>query len=272
MRDSAVEKGEQLALNEQWQPAACRAVPITEKRLSSVEEEAGPSDLPRWLAEPRSLTDTLLWRGLTAAMVGTGKLLFRVKLRGLENLPPRGPYLICPNHVSLLDGPLLHAFLPRALREQAFSVGEAAYLRGWFHGGMSRLFHVVPTDADRALRSSIRIAAAALKQGGILIIFPEGVRSPDGLLKELKHGFAILARELSLPVVPVWIDGAFEAWPRSRRWPRPGRVRVTFGAPLDVAEVVSGDATPESACREITAATTRALVQLRQSIGDARIH
>lgn len=204
-------------------------------------EGADDSDLPDWVTREQPW----LMRVVGAVLIGALHLLartyFRLRVEGREHLPTQGPYLVCPNHESFLDGGVLMAALPAAVRRQTFALGEADHMGTWWGRVLCRVFRVVPTDANRALRSSMRAAAAALKRDKVLIIFPEGTRSPDGTLKELKQGSAILARELGLSLIPVGIEGAFESWPRGQIWPRPGAIRVRFGAALVAGEISADD-------------------------------
>jgi long-chain acyl-CoA synthetase len=193
---------------------------------------AGPDDLPDGLRRERGAAAAALVQAGVASGRWLARLLLQLEVRGAEQLPERGPYLLCPNHVSYLDGFVLAASLPRHVVRQAFALGESMYVEhGWLRAGASFL-GVVATDANRNLRRAMRVAAAGLKQGRVLVVFPEGTRSVDGKLQELKLGAAILASELDAPIVPALIEGTFEAWPRGRRWPRLAPVRVTFGRPF----------------------------------------
>jgi 1-acyl-sn-glycerol-3-phosphate acyltransferase len=164
------------------------------------------------------------------------RLLFRVFFRigylGLENIPPEGPCLIVPNHQSYLDPLFVGAALPRSNRYMAMqtlfrSRPLAAFLR--FFGA----FPVATGSADKsAIRDSIRF----LRQGELVIIFPEGGRSRDGNLKEFFQGFARIALREKIPIVPVTISGAHKVWPPGKLVPRPGRIRVTFHPPLHPRE------------------------------------
>lgn len=194
---------------------------------------AAPDDLPPWLREGPSPLANLPARTVLALARALSRPLLRPRVRGLEHLPPAGPYLICPNHLSYLDGFLLGAFLPARARDRLFGLGATVHLSGGLRSRLARLFSIVPTDTDRNLLPSMRVAAAGLKRGLILGVFPEGRRSFDGAVGELRRGAAILATELALPVVPCAFAGTFEAWPRTRRWPRPARVSMTFGAPIE---------------------------------------
>jgi 1-acyl-sn-glycerol-3-phosphate acyltransferase len=79
---------------------------------------------------------------------------------------------------------------------------------------------------------ALREALSRLERGELMLVFPEGTRTPDGHIRPLRRGVGLLARQAKVPVVPVVIDGAFEAWPRHRLWPRPGKIGVIFGEPL----------------------------------------
>jgi long-chain acyl-CoA synthetase len=145
-----------------------------------------------------------------------------------------GPYLIAPRHLSLLDPPLL----TRALSTRQL---ESLYWTGWtgimFSGPLTRWFsrtaRVLPIDPGAAPRSSLALAAAALKRGHTLIWFPEGQRSPDGSLQRFRPGIGRVLQAQPVPVIPVWIEGTREVMPPGRMLPRPGRVRVIIGEPMD---------------------------------------
>jgi long-chain acyl-CoA synthetase len=92
-------------------------------------------------------------------------------------------------------------------------------------------------DLNKELKESIQKMGEVLKNNKNLIIFPEGTRTSNGTLGSFKKTFAILSRELNIPVVPVSIRGAFEALPRGRFFPKPfSKVKVEFMAPVDPAK------------------------------------
>ena len=235
---------------------------------SELLREASPDDLPEPLRRRRgafsyALLQLMVWTGRLLA-----RMVFRLRVEGRENMPAEGPFLICPNHVSYLDGFLVSAWLtPRVVRH-AFVLGEADYVSGGLAGRMSAFAGIVPTNPNLHLRQSMRAGAAGLKDGRALMIFPEGTRSADGRLQELKLGAAILATELDLPIVPAVIEGAFEAWPRSAskpKWFTPCRVR--FGEPLRPAAVAAG-LEGEPAHRAVNEALRRALVELGAPVAE----
>jgi long-chain acyl-CoA synthetase len=159
---------------------------------------------------------------------------FRLRVKGLENLPDEGPFIIAPNHVSYLDAFAVAA----ALRH---SVLRSTYWAGWTGAAfgnplarlVSRLAQVVPIDLGRAGFSSLAFGAAVLGRGQNLVWFAEGERSPTGTLQPFKPGVGILLSYCPVPVVPVFIRGTFEAMPRGQFLRRLEQVTVTFGEPFD---------------------------------------
>jgi len=128
---------------------------------------------------------------------------------------------------------------------------DSALLGAW----MDRV-GAMPVGRDRPGKDEMRAAVEALRAGEVLLVFPEGTRTRDGTVGPMRGGVSLLARRSGAPVVPVLIRGAFEAWPRERRLPGRGRVRIDFGAP-----VVYGEAWED---REVAADIRRRLLVLRE--------
>lgn len=160
------------------------------------------------------------------------RTLLRLEARGLQHLPRKGPYLICPNHQSYLDAFVLVATLPYGVFRKMFFVGYSVFFEGWIMKTVARLTNVVPVDPDSHLLRAMKAGACGLRNGLILCIFPEGGRSYDGELQVFKKGAAILSRELSVAVVPVGIQGTHEVWPRDSKRIRLHKVKVHFGEPI----------------------------------------
>jgi len=177
-----------------------------------------------------------LGRGAWYALNVLDRLLmysvFGLQAEGTENLPKRGPYLLCPNHASDLDPAALAAALPWPVLRQVYWAGAADILftSGW-RRAFSRLMRVVAVDPG--IRTAFAHSAAVLQSGHVLVWFPEAWRSKDGSLQPFLPGIGALLLKSPAPVVPVSISGTFEAWPRQRRFPRPHLVAVRFGRPLD---------------------------------------
>jgi 1-acyl-sn-glycerol-3-phosphate acyltransferase len=157
--------------------------------------------------------------------------MFRIRFEGVEHVPRVGGVVITPNHVSFMDPILVTIPIRRALHYMAlepfFRVRGLGALMRW-----ARAFPIQEGEQDSpAIRRALRI----LKRGEPLVIFPEGGRSTDGRLRAFRPGAFRIALATGVPVVPVTIAGAFEAWPVGRRVPRPGRITITYHAPLDGA-------------------------------------
>lgn len=161
-----------------------------------------------------------------------GKILFRLKVHGLENLPQQRPFLICPNHQGYVDGPMMSAVLPYRVLRHMFTLGFTPFFSGGFKDVIARMGRIVPVDPDTNLGRAMRISAIGLKAKQNLLIFPEGSLSCDGELQVFKKGVAILARELQIPIVPVAIDGSFDAWSKVGDGIRLKPISITFGQPL----------------------------------------
>ncbi len=153
------------------------------------------------------------------------------KVSGAENIPRHYPFILAPNHLSYTDAPILGIALPWRVFRRAFFVGYSAYFRGAILGSLARLVRTVPIDQNRNLEAAMQAAAAGIRRGMILGIFPEGGRSGDGSIKEFRRGAGILARELDTPIVPVGIWGTYEMWPREGRF-RLHPAAVVFGKPI----------------------------------------
>jgi len=180
------------------------------------------------------------------------RLLFRLEARGTEHVPAQGPLLIVANHSSVLDPPLVGGMTPRRLTFLA----KAELFRIPGFGWLIRRLGAQPLRRDGADPSALRTAQRVLQGGGALLVFPEGTRGEEGVLREAKSGAALLAMQTGVPVVPVYVRGSGRAWPRGRRLPRPAKVVVTFGAPLTFERAAGADrkAQYEAASRRMMAA------------------
>ncbi len=168
------------------------------------------------------------------------RTLFRLRVRGGEHLPGSGaPCVIAANHVSFLDPPAIAAALPkRLLRETHWAAWVGIMFAGPLQRLVSRATRVFAVDPDQDLAGAIRTGRAVLAAGQSLVWFPEGRRSHTGELQYFQQGIGVMLESVpNAQVVPTAIAGAYEAWPRHRRLPRPGRVTVVFGPPLGVAEL-----------------------------------
>jgi len=158
-------------------------------------------------------------------------LSFRIRFWGAANVPRRGGVVLASNHQSFLDPMAVGVGLPR----QCHYLARRSLFEQPLFGRFLRALHVIPLERGAADRVAIRHAVTALDHGCPLVLFPEGTRSRDGRVGAFQPGFAIVAARAGAPIVPVAVDGAFEAWPRGRRLPVPGRVRVAYGEPMEAS-------------------------------------
>jgi long-chain acyl-CoA synthetase len=169
------------------------------------------------------------------------KTLLRLKTSGLNNLPSQGPYLICPNHQSYLDPFVLISALPYRVYRNMFFVAYSEFFGSRLMKLGARFANIVPVDPDAHLLRAMKAGAYGLRRNRILCIFPEGGRSYDEELLEFKKGAAILSRELSVPMVPVGIQGTHKVWPRGSNRIRLHKVKVEIGEPVFPSQSDSGD-------------------------------
>lgn len=179
-----------------------------------------------------------------------------IRATGRENVPETGGVLLISNHLSHLDVFVLGLLLRRNLNYVARSTLFTPVL-----GPLIRSVGGFPIQRDGSGAQGFKESMRRLRSGAIVTFFPEGTRSRDGELGELKPGIAALASRAGVPIVAAGLAGTFEAWPRSRPAPRPRAIRVHYGAPI-APESLAGLTTEEILAR-LTAA-------LRSSVDAAR--
>jgi long-chain acyl-CoA synthetase len=159
-----------------------------------------------------------------------------------------------PNHASYLDPFALAAALPLSQLRRTYWAGWTGKM---FSTAAARLFsrmaRVVPIDPDRGPAFGIALATEILRRGHALVWFPEGRRSLSAELDEFQPGVGVIIERSRADALPIRIEGTFAAWPRTRRFPRPGRVRVTFGEPLPAEGLMrrAGAPSPQAIARAL---------------------
>ena len=154
---------------------------------------------------------------------------FHWRVRGTENVPLTGPVILASNHASFLDPPLIGAALKRDLNY----LGRESLFRFPVVGRILRSWNSVPVDRDGGGARGLRVILDRLLAGGGIILFPEGTRTPDGSLQPARSGIGLAVIKTEAPVVPVRVFGTFEAYGRHLTFPRPKRVSVVYGKPID---------------------------------------
>jgi ATP-dependent metalloprotease FtsH len=217
----------------------------TERGVSAGAEPrratASSSDIEDWLA-PTSAFLTALGAVLYAINRMIMRSLFRLHVAGSDKLPPSGPFVIAPNHVSYLDVLVIAAALSRPRAQNIYWAGDAQRL---FPHALGRIFcravHLFPVDAMHP-GAVLETARRVLQAGNILVWFPEGWRSPDGRIQRFLPGIGQLLLRSEAPAVPAYIGGTFAALPRGQRLPRFRALSITFGEAAEATSLcASGD-------------------------------
>ncbi|GIX04047.1 MAG: hypothetical protein KatS3mg113_1053 [Planctomycetaceae bacterium] len=184
---------------------------------------------------PDPLSRNWHWRSIQFLLQNLFCYAFHYRARGFDALPSTGGALLVINHQSFLD-PLLVG-LP--LRRPVSYLARESLFRVPVIGWILRNTYVMPINREAASTASLREAIRRLHHGFYVGIFPEGTRTETGEVGMFKPGFLLLVRKTEVPVIPVGIAGAYEAYPKGRSVPRPGVVRVVFGEPLDRRELTT---------------------------------
>lgn len=184
---------------------------------------------------------------------------FGLRRYGMGRLPKRGAYLLVANHQSYLDPPIVGA----CVRGRQFVPLARVGLFGGRFGRHISILNSIPIDQTKGDTGAMRKALAALEQGFPVCIFPEGARTPDGRIHEFKRGAALILRRSRCPVVPVAIEGGFEAWPRHCKRPRVFRHRVA----VMVGEPIAHEDLGEEPVQTIEAAVRALHAELRKKMG-----
>ncbi|MGH7306426.1 MAG: (d)CMP kinase, partial [Candidatus Rokuibacteriota bacterium] len=193
---------------------------VVERLLAAIEhhEDRG------WAPTP--------WNRLYAACkvptAAFARLMFRLEATGVENIPARGPVLLASNHSSVLDPP----FIGVASDRQLTYLAKAELFKIPLFGALIHGLNARPVRREGADAGALRTAKRVLEEGGALLVFPEGTRGDEGVIRPAKPGAGLLAVSSGAAVVPVYVRGSGRAWPKGRRLPRSAKVTVTFGKPL----------------------------------------
>jgi len=160
---------------------------------------------------------------------------------GLENVPKQGPVVFAANHVSFYDPPVIGSKISRRINYFA----RDTLFRGLFGQALVQI-GTIPVSPQNAEVKSLKAIFKALKDGGAVAIYPEGTRSPDGLLADPKPGAGMIACKSGAQIIPTRVFGTYEAFGRQRKLPKiGGRIHVSYGRPLATADIDPGKEHPE---------------------------
>jgi 1-acyl-sn-glycerol-3-phosphate acyltransferase len=192
------------------------------------------------------------------------RLLFRPRVEGLEHVPAEGAAIVAGNHLSFAD-PLL---MPAVLKRRITFLAKAEYftapgLRGRLTALVLRGAGQISVDRSgrAAGQAALRTGLGVLAKGGLVAIYPEGTRSPDGRLYRGKVGVAVMALAARVPVIPCAMVGTFQLWPSGRVLPGLAPVRIRFGEPLEFSRF-AGTEDQKMVLRAVTDEIMYAVLQL----------
>lgn len=179
---------------------------------------------------------TLAYRFTTTLFFILFKIFFGFKIDGLEKVPQKGSVIIVSNHISHLDPLVIGAAIRK--RQSTFMAK-----RGLFKipliGAFVKTFSF-PVDRDTPQPSTIKEAVRRLKNGELIIMFPEGGRSRDGSLLNAKRGTGLIAALSGAKIIPAYIDGTNTALPVGVKFIRLSKIRIIFGNPIEIKGEESG--------------------------------
>jgi len=230
------------------------ALPGPENAGPESREKPPPLERQTQLSLPRGsnscLAGMLRFMFQSLCIIPFSRLYLRLSVSGrehLEGLEP--PAIFAANHTSHLDAPVLLSALPRPLRGRLAPAMLQDYFRPLLepsrYGLLLRitarlaytllcfLFRAYPFPQQTGgMRRALRFTGELAEKGAYPLVFPEGGRTLDGNIQPFQPGISLMARKLGLPVVPVRIRGLYQVLPKHSRFPRPGRISVTFGRPV----------------------------------------
>lgn len=155
-------------------------------------------------------------------------LLLKARIFGMRNVPASGGVLLVANHQSFTDPLLATMALPR---EGNYMARDSLFENRWF-GRLIESLNAFPVRRNAADVGAIKETLRRLKQGRVVLLFPEGTRSEDGRIGPMLPGLGAVARKAGVPIVPTLIDGVYQAWPRNRTLPGTGNAIVEYGRPI----------------------------------------
>jgi len=171
------------------------------------------------------------WTGWTLSKI-LARLLFSYRILHRERIIEEGGALLAMNHQSFLDPPLAGI----ACRQDIYYLARKSLLQWPLLGPVFPKINVVPVDQERADMSALKTVIRLLREGHRTIIFPEGGRTSDGNLQPAQPGIGLVVAKTLVPVIPMRIFGAFEAFPRGAKLPRIHPITLVVGEPLRFTE------------------------------------
>src|SRR6202171_6484783 len=193
---------------------------------------------------------------------------FHLKMRGIENLPEKGPFLLCSNHQSYVDPLVMAGMLPWRLFRYTFALGTSDIVGKGFMRRLARWIRTVVLDPDANLIPAMRAGFFGLSNGRILVLYPEGHRANDGNPSLFRKGAAVPPIPAQAPIGPVGNGGFYEAWPRHKKFPKFARLQLVFGKPIQPPPVNEAS---EAAYERLTSELKSTVVAMWQELREKEL-
>lgn len=178
---------------------------------------------------PSQNVSTVVYGMVWVLVYAVARIGFRLHVTGRNRIPSQGGVIVAANHASYLDIPVVGCALPR----RASFLGRASLFPNAAANRLLQWVGWIPIRVDRLDRKGFAEAVSRLKAGQVVVIYPEGRRTSNGALQPAKPGIGLIVAETGCPVVPAFIGGTYEAWPRGTKRLRLSPVSITFGEPMD---------------------------------------
>lgn len=180
----------------------------------------------------RSLAKRIWYDALRIVCRVYASAYLKIRCEGRENIPSGGA-LICSNHQSQLD-PVL---LGMAFNNRLNYLARQSLFRHTLFRWLIQSLDAIPIDREGTGLSGLKETLKRLKRGEMVLIFPEGTRSENGELGPLRPGFLSVAKRAGVPLLPMVLEGAYEAWPKGQPLPQPRVIQVEIGKPITAEEI-----------------------------------
>ncbi len=166
-------------------------------------------------------------------------LFYRLKRVNVHHVPATGAVLMVANHQSFLDPPAVAVGIRH--RQTDFLARGGLFSFKPF-GWLIKQLHAMPIKQGAGDAGAMKATIAKMNAGKMMVVFPEGSRTPDGEMHPFQRGIAVLLKRTDCQIVPVGIAGAFDAWPRQKKLPRlfTKRIVVCYGEPIDAKSLMAG--------------------------------
>ena len=205
----------------------------------------------------------LWWHCCHALCVVWFAFSYRFRFFGQANIPRTGPVLFVSNHQSMLD-PIIVGI--GASHRQFYAMARATLWNSKALGWIMDSLNAIPVDQDNPDASTMKRCIEVLKDNHALLIFPEGARTLSGTTQPFEPGTMLVIKRAKPVIIPVALEGAYDAWPRTKKLPKPfGRIACVYGEPIEADELLK-DRKPQEALEYLHSKVERLRLELAESM------